>query len=564
MKDFDRSARSKEPLTTIPEGALLQKTCGEGTPLVKASTENERRRRLRSAMGEVGRAAFPFAVLLVLLLASQLFEYVLLHRSASVSLERTPRKNVREGELARQPAASSPAAPFNKCAARAQWLEQATAGQRMPAPGPLKWPATCRRAEKVCFHNGEIVALDLQNRAASADDGFFAAPDMTRLDWFSKQKVEFNMPGYFDGDKGVQHVEQTVPVRPVARALESVDLLNAPLLNITPVVVYPFWPFNFAETLYPDFFYPWVDFLKNEPSAQLPVVVALPHGLRVPDFWKLMEPLVPAVESFGTISAECSGYSSGTASRRQSNSPAAAGPMCFNQIIGCSAFHVGKAAPGERSLHNTQSSAPANWQAFVQETVSHRCGALPTRGSDLVVGILQRAHNRRLLNIAEILSACRAAPLIDGRRLVCKELDFDNPHLQTEVCKVQDVDVLIGTNSGQLATSMFMRPGSSMIEVRAQDWYHPNAAGEISDPNHWSNAFLQTLWQTNSTQYWWYGASKANSVRGPHSTYARDDDVRLTWATLECMLKQIVLVGGDRATYEQQPHIGSVGLCAHT
>ena len=79
----------------------------------------------------------------------------------------------------------------------------------------MPWPAECRSAKNVCFQNGELIALKGEDHHTG---DFFDAPDASRLKWFADQQVEFNLPGYFDGDAGVQKVMPPLQVTESARA----------------------------------------------------------------------------------------------------------------------------------------------------------------------------------------------------------------------------------------------------------------------------------------------------------------------------------------------------------
>jgi hypothetical protein len=115
------------------------------------------------------------------------------------------------------------------------------------------WPGDCRLAENVCMRNGVLSGKDLQ--------------------WFGKQKVMSGMPG------GTNRL--TRPVR-VERGR-----MPKQLLNVTPVLVYPDWPFS-AETG-PSFMLNWVNFVSSRPElATTPVIVALPQGNELPESWKLL------------------------------------------------------------------------------------------------------------------------------------------------------------------------------------------------------------------------------------------------------------------------------------
>merc|ERR1711924_372889 len=85
--------------------------------------------------------------------------------------------------------------------------------------------------------------------------------------------------------------------------------------------------------------------------------------------------------------------------------------------------------------------------------------------------------------------------------------------------------------------------------------------------NHWSNFYLQKMWYTNSSFYWWYGASDEDSKYSDEELaaisskkitrrIARDKDVRLDWTRLKCTLMRAIATRSQKE-YEAQKDFGN-------
>jgi len=266
--------------------------------------------------------------------------------------------------------------------------------------------------------------------------------------------------------------------------------------------------------------------------------VALPLGLLLPSFWRLLDGLGLGVESFSVLSENRGDK-----------------PLCFNRIIGCARF-----APVEwRSLIATDDGAA--WKAFHNAVITERCPALQATSAAseiaassntsqrLVVGFVQRSKGRQIRNTEDLLGRCHNAELLSGQRLDCRSVSFSD--VLRDVCDLQELDVLIGTHGAQISNSLLMRPGSSLIEVRALDWYATDTKGVLANPDAWSSTIAQSLWLTNTTFYWWYGVDKNNSFPDNKSTVpGRDSDVFLSWPVIACMLERVVVMK-SRADYAE-------------
>jgi len=426
--------------------------------------------------------------------------------------------------------------------AKKKWVSSGQRGSIAELPPSKQWPFNCAEAQKVCFIQNELVALEASATDASdkprwaneSGASFWDLPDEHPLSFFGEQRVVFNIPGYFDGLDQVQRTVRPTRVRPASRTMESVSVWDAPLLNVTPLVVYPTWPFNFGDTLGSQFFHGYVDWASQHPEMyNLPLAVALPHNFLLPSFWRLLNGMGLGVESFSLLSAATH------------DEP----PLCFKKIIGCSQF-----GPRETWREALSKDSPKAWEAFRKTVVGDMCPSdlaslsKNAREQRVVVGFVQRTKARQLRNLKDMLKQCDALGTLGGKRIECRKVEFSD--VLKDVCQLQDLDVIVGTHGAQLANAHLMRPGSSLIEVRAKDWYAVDSDGRLKDPDSWTSTIAQSLWYTNNTRYWWYGADAEDSFPDTRSKVpGRDSDVVMQWPTLACMMEKVILFGTEHEAY---------------
>jgi len=369
-----------------------------------------------------------------------------------------------------------------------------------------------------------------------------APPDISQLAWFQDQEVRFDLPGFNDFVPGVLSAMKPIGVRALARNLEVQPLGRSPLLNVTPLILFSIWPYNMAETFL-RVIVPWVHWLATNPDMERrPLVLAAPHGLELPSFWRLLENMGVAVETFAALSAPTQGTQ----------------PFCFEEVIGCK---VDTRSPSELDYRATDEGVA--WESFRRVTVAHHCPGLAgtaqaqaqvLQGPEaalekepLVVAFADRSTPRRIRNLDQLLAECRQATTPGGRPISCRKIHFKD--VAQDVCKLQDIDVLVGTHGAHLSNALLMRPGTSLIELRASQWIDPiDQHGRIIDVQNWDHFFAALLWMTNSTRYWMYKAPDEDSFAYPGSPYpGRDSDVNARWAWLRCMLGKVEQARGNAA-----------------
>merc|ERR1711998_388089 len=173
-----------------------------------------------------------------------------------------------------------------------------------------KLPGTCKVFRRVCLYRGSVVALH-ENKTVASDKFSAKLPpkfhpaNVERLKWLREQAIQFNMPGEFDGAKGVQQTVHPVSTRMVS---ESEHILkSAPLLrDVVPVLLFSTWPFNIGES-FNNVLHPWARFLVANPSIakHLAMVVPTPFNLELPHFWQVLAPLLSKATGTGGVVRGC-------------------------------------------------------------------------------------------------------------------------------------------------------------------------------------------------------------------------------------------------------------------
>merc|ERR1712232_83173 len=268
--------------------------------------------------------------------------------------------------------------------------------------------------------------------------------------------------------------------------------------------------------------------LLDEKDQHFPLIVPTPFQLNLMPFWHLLEPWAPSVESFATIGLKCD-----------------SGPICFKRVEGCRRLEARKLRPVE--------GGNERWVQIVDRVVKHHCPpgswVEPKRPSLQVAFALRPGPNRRILNLEDIMKRCKGAE-VSGKPITCETLKFGNA--SRDVCEIQRFDVLVSMHGAQLTNGMFMKPGSSAIELRPNRWWglDKRMDGRTDHIDFWGASLNRLFILANTTLYWWYGIQGKNSTRGPYSKIARDDDVKISWPILLCMFRRIIDVGGDPKVYK--------------
>lgn len=435
---------------------------------------------------------------------------------------------------------------FDDCGDQRVWMSRAKQSPSMLHSIVSSLPGLeCKEVENVCVRDNWLVHVGEQGRNAS--DLYWAPPIPKNEDafsWFAQSSalVSNLLDGYFDG--GGDWVQQNVnplKVRIVSNTKWEKALREAPRLDSVPVMFWSHWSTNFGES-FTNFLFEWLMLATRDVEAkQHPLILVNAYSFPLPRFWRLLEAFYPAIESVGTLGRNCGDTD----------------PPCFRKVIGC-----GRSANFDAHRNTVQRSPALEWAAVLAELVPHFCSpsatlpsSLDVREDKLVVGFGKRDRNRLILNLPELLVACSGA-VVSGRRLECVEYEFSD--ITKDICWLQGIDVLVTTHGANAANANFMRPGTSMIELKAKGTY------ENPDVTSWLNACKAELWLTNSTFYWFYGLNESEcsdpgtvhydgeNHKMTAGVYPRDWDTSPDWSVLQGILEEVVSVGGDKAGYEKR------------
>jgi len=428
------------------------------------------------------------------------------------------------------------------CEVKEEWLHRARMWKKhhpdLESVLPQSTPFPCVEYTNVCYHNDEIIVLVDQ-----LSDGTSTPQSKTNVQIEEKEfrnQPAHIIPGYSDGLNWMDSRRNMMGIRYVANtpSAETQDVYHAPLLDITPITVTTHWGFNFGESMWNSWIFAWLHFAWRHPEVgSMPLLFNVAHGLNLPGFWRIQEPLVSAVESFHAVSRECP-----------------SGPVCFKKAYHC---HGISRKQGTDPMHPVMQAIEAggreDWTQIVGIMLKHWCPGHPDRqlhansSGPLVIGFMLRQPNRRIYNLNDLLELCKNTT-VGNRTLECSTIGFSNP--TKDVCAVQPLDVLIGTHGAGLTNAAFMRPGTSFIELKAERWWQ----SEVPWRNWWGNAIWRQGWYINTSYFWEYRAREKDGIRSlpkDKKQSARDLDIRVKWEQLVCMLEKIVALGGNRTLYEQ-------------
>ena len=85
------------------------------------------------------------------------------------------------------------------------------------------------------------------------------------------------------------------------------------------------------------------------------------------------------------------------------------------------------------------------------------------RAPPLVVGFVVRRGRRKVLNVAELLTACVALGVERGEEWACERVDFDGMTLGEQVARVQRFSVLVGMQGAGMINGMWLPRGAAAL-----------------------------------------------------------------------------------------------------
>lgn len=238
---------------------------------------------------------------------------------------------------------------------------------------------------------------------------------------------------------------------------------------------------------------------------------------------------------------------------------------CFRQLFFC-----GNGTLGTPSTQYRLGQHMVQWmrkeQLLPQPAAPPCTGACKLRLRGGIVTLRLAFHKRsssgrQLLNTAELIEQCKGWTYVPrgGRttyKLECSEVEFVD--LPSGAAAALEADVFVGMHGANLHNSMFLQPGSSVVEVipfeyDSSPWGHALAKFNMDDPT--------------SQLLWWSIVACDGALSAPGiveaegvfdklqdkstNNYARNRSVRLRWAALEAVLRRIVDARGKAEAYRR-------------
>eukprot|EP00927_Polykrikos_kofoidii_P069311 TRINITY_DN64724_c0_g1_i1.p1 TRINITY_DN64724_c0_g1~~TRINITY_DN64724_c0_g1_i1.p1 ORF type:complete len:499 (+),score=44.17 TRINITY_DN64724_c0_g1_i1:54-1550(+) len=411
-----------------------------------------------------------------------------------------------------------------KCARQEAWLDRA----RRDLPSKFASESLdahlhsmrCHTATHVCLKGNALVHRGPESESDTVDEFHPPIPLESSGFHMFNHTTSIDLPGYHPSfGWWVRRTQQPIHLRIVAGDEKDEDLRHAKSIkDVVPVIMFSDFPTSFGATFRRMF--SWIIFYEASLVHNQPLIVPVLWRLKLPDFWRLWEPLVPRIEEFDVLSYSCE--------TRE--------PLCFRQVAGCKIDE-------SWGMSSSALNPKRYWPVALARVVRHWCPAeafaVRSKQNPFVIAFGQRTLYRLIRNLPEIVQACNGT-VVNGRRFHCKEIVFTSP--LKDVCWLQSVDILVSVHGSQVANAFYMRPGTAMIEVKAS--VSPDITNRVNV--HWRQA-----WLTNSTFYWMYEVGSRHRFSSVSPTVDEiDSDVELDWGVLKCLLTTIITVDSDRARYE--------------
>lgn len=162
---------------------------------------------------------------------------------------------------------------------------------------------------------------------------------------------------------------------------------------------------------------------------------------------------------------------------------------------------------------------------------------------------------RQLINVRELVRECNKWQVADDlpqavyKKIECKTWNFQKHPIAHNIAAVRSADVLVTMFAPESMHSLFMRNGSSLVEIRPPDF----------GTKGWAHRYAYTGLRKQFGMFFWginvenYNLSTPGlferKKEGAPELYIRDRNVRLPWFALKRQLLKIVDVGGDRLKY---------------
>ncbi|GFR47602.1 hypothetical protein Agub_g9337 [Astrephomene gubernaculifera] len=432
----------------------------------------------------------------------------------------------------------------------------ADVGCEPPRPLPegvmVRW--SCQNYSMMCIDQQQFI---------SYDPAYNPRLSRKKLPAFSVKDVVYNWPNpWGNGDKFERgrdlHVAPVV-LRVNTSEEASPDLRQPAFSRCTsPVVLWQRWMFNVGEVFETSYVRMWEEFHAGQVDPALSLVLATPHGLRLPKFARLFfEALYDKeVTSLAEFSARRHDM------RQRSNATAEGWHVrCFERVTLCRLRNRKEdtlCAAGAHLLRHYGPRLPPVSDLFHPE--------LDRETLKVVFAGRPNATGRALLNEGELLAACNALQpeelMREGgelgeelgggrkryRRVKCVSHVFGG-NLLYDLALAASIDVLVATHGAAGYHSFYMSRGSSLIEILPYKFSH-----------QWVNLYYAKMLQFEKKVFYWsiWIQDPLNSRPSAfedadvfREAYAgRERHVSLPWPALRRHLANVLQVGGNALSYK--------------
>ncbi|KAG2488926.1 hypothetical protein HYH03_012548 [Edaphochlamys debaryana] len=382
---------------------------------------------------------------------------------------------------------------------------------------------------------------------------------------FDVKEMVYNWPNpWGNGDKFEAGRDIRIP-HVVIRANTSEECcedLQRPAFSActSPIVVWQRWLYNVGEVFETSYNHMHAAFREGLYDPAHTLVVATPHGLRLPGFAGVFFESV-----FNYKVTSLAEFSERPRGEPEPSGATAEGVRhrCFEVVTLCKFRNRkddGTSAAGEHLLQHYADRLPPVGAAFGAK------GADQDRsGLRVVIASRPNATGRAILNEEELLEACNGLDLKDATvkealrggpggglasvsRLVCIAHVFGRD-IFYDMALAKATDVLVATHGAAGYHSFMMPRGSSLVEVLPLRFNH-----------QWAEGYYAKMLELDKKVFYWsiWIHDPANSAASAfessdvfrHEFTHREHHVRLPWSALRQHLLGILRVGGDPASYK--------------
>ncbi|KXZ54298.1 hypothetical protein GPECTOR_5g384 [Gonium pectorale] len=411
----------------------------------------------------------------------------------------------------------------------------------------VRW--SCQQYRQVCIDQQQFVVYDPQYNPRYSKQ---------KIPGFDVREMVYNWPNpHGNGDKF--ELGRDIRVPPLAfrvntTAEPSADLAQPTFSACTsPLIIWQRWLYNVGEVFESSYVRMYEEFAAGALDPSLSLVVATPHGLRLPSYMPLFygalfkRPVVTLAELSARKDDPQATPSNATAE----------GWHCFERVTLCRFWKrkgSGLAAAGEHLLRTYADRLPPVSDLFHPQDDADAL--------KVVFASRPNATGRALLNEAELLQACNGLDLAGAeaaargsgrggagrfKRVKCVAHVFGRD-LFYDWSLASSIDVLVATHGAAGYHAFYMTRGSSLVEIMPYK-FQPD----------WANRYYALMLEMDRKVFYWSiwitdpnnsAPSAFERERVFRKEYTqRERHVSLPWPALRQHLLAIAEIGCDPASY---------------